>query len=269
MPENAKERISGEKDMADYEVEEPEHPRRRESTYHLPTTYSKMSDSSSDSSWPSLAWSNIPIDRYKPDPPRKKGPTFWNSHQLVTLFAGQNKEAKSFLIHKDFACHYSPVLKAALNSNFIEGQTQSYRMEEDNHEAVHLLIHWFYTQVLDTQQPKERLTGKPKDNEDLALIQLWILADKLLIPELQNLVTGRIDSIRRITQAIPTGCLQSVYKDTSAGREPDWFTEHPEDFPHEMLIDFAAVWSRKMQEATKFGLMEETNITDFEVENPE
>lgn len=176
-----------------------------------------MSDSSSDSSWPSLAWSNIPIDRYKPDPPRKKGPTFWNSHQLVTLFAGQNKEAKSFLIHKDFACHYSPVLKAALNSNFIEGQTQSYRMEEDNHEAVHLLIHWFYTQVLDTQQPKERLTGKPKDNEDLALIQLWILADKLLIPELQNLVTGRIDSIRRITQAIPTGCLQSVYKDTSAG----------------------------------------------------
>jgi hypothetical protein len=115
------------------------------------------------------------------------------------------------------------------------------------------------------------------------LIQLWILADKLLIPELQNLVIGRIDSIRRITQAIPTGCLQSVYKDTSAASplrrwfvhqcaaqaEPDWFTEHPEDFPHEMLIDLAAVWSRKMPEATKFGLMEETNITDFEVENPE
>ena len=55
----------------------------------------------------------------------------------------------------------------------------------------------------------------------------------------------------------------------AAQAEPDWFTEHPEDFPHEMLIDLAAVWSRKMPEATKFGLMEETNITDFEVENPE
>jgi hypothetical protein len=74
-----------------------------------------------------------------------------------------------------------------------------------------------------------------------------------------------------------------VYKDTSVGSPfrrwfvhqcaaqggPDWFTEHPEDFPHEMLIDLAAVWSREMPEATKFGLMEETNITDFEVENPE
>jgi hypothetical protein len=74
------------------------------------------------------------VDRLEANGPR-------NSHQLVTLFAGQNEEAKSFLIHKDFACHYSPVLKAALNSSFIEGQTQSYRMEEDNHEAVHLLIH--------------------------------------------------------------------------------------------------------------------------------
>jgi hypothetical protein len=64
-----------------------------------------------------------------------------NSHQLVTLFAGQNEEAKSFLIHKDFAYHYSPVLKAALDSGFIEGQTQSYQMEEDNYEAVRLLIH--------------------------------------------------------------------------------------------------------------------------------
>ncbi|KAH8767174.1 hypothetical protein F5882DRAFT_413414 [Hyaloscypha sp. PMI_1271] len=90
-------------------------------------------------------------------------------------------------------------------------------MEEDNYEAVRLLIHWFYTQVLDTQQPDERLTGKPKDNEDLTLIQLWILADKLLIPELQNLVIDRIDDIREVTEVIPTDCLHSVYSNTSAG----------------------------------------------------
>jgi hypothetical protein len=115
------------------------------------------------------------------------------------------------------------------------------------------------------------------------LIKLWILADKLLIPELQNLVIDRIDDIREVTEAIPTDCLHSVYSNTSAGSplrrwfvhqcatqlEPDWFIEHPEDFPHEMLIDLAAVWSRNMSEARKFGLMEETNITDFEVEIPE
>jgi len=51
--------------------------------------------------------------------------------------------------------------------------------------------------------------------------------------------------------------------------EPDWFIEHPEDFPHEMLIDLAAVRSRIMSEARKFGLLEETNINDFEVEIPD
>ena len=66
------------------------------------------------------------------------------------------------------------------------------------------------------------MEGKLKDEEDLALIQLWILADKLIIPELQNLV-----------------------------------------------IELAAIWSRNMSEQTKFGLIEKTSITDFEVEVPE
>jgi hypothetical protein len=136
-------------------------------------------------------------------------------------------------------------------------------------------------QILDTQQTEERPEGKLKDDEDLALIQLWVLADKLLIPELQILVIDKIDDIREVTQA--TDCLDYVCKNTSAGSplrrwfvhqcatqlEPGWFTEHPEHFPQEMLIDLAAIWSRNTSEQTKVGLMEETNITDFEVEIPE
>ena len=242
-----------------------------------------------------------------------------NSHQLVTLYAGQQEEAKSFLIHKDFACHYSPVLKAALNSNFVEGQTQSYRLDEENGEAVRLLIHcmweiscsyyllshdsrWrlprfvltrfcdeyllichypgLYTQMLDTQQPEERLIGDPKKDEDRALVQLWILADKLIIPELQNLVIGKIDEICEVTEIIPTAVLDSVYAKTSVESslrrwffyqcstqlDSDWFTEHPEHFPLEMLIELAAFWSRFMTVQDKVGFMKKTSITDFEVE---
>jgi hypothetical protein len=241
---------------------------------------------------------------------------------LVTLYAGQQEEAESFLIHKDFACHYSPVLKAALNSDFVEGQTQSYRLDEENGEAVRLLIHckWeksrfchltshdlhervpriipmtfcdgcllichhpgFYTQILDTHQPVEHLEENPKNAEDLALVQLWVLADKLLIPELQNLVIDKIDEIREVTETVPTSVLNYVYEKTSAGSplrhwffhqcttqlEPEWFTEHPEHFPQEMLIELAAFWSRNMSEKTKVKLMDEVNITDFEVEVPE
>jgi hypothetical protein len=38
----------------------------------------------------------------------------------VILSAG--KSDQKFIVHKKFACYYSPVLKAAFNSNFIEGQ---------------------------------------------------------------------------------------------------------------------------------------------------
>jgi hypothetical protein len=51
--------------------------------------------------------------------------------------------------------------------------------------------------------------------------------------------------------------------------EPEWFTEHPEHFPHEMLIDMAAIWSRHVPEKIKVGLMDEVNLADFEVEVPD
>jgi hypothetical protein len=137
--------------------------------------------------------------------------------------------------------------------------------------------------MLDTQQPEEPLKGGPKKDEDLALVQLWILADKLIIPELQNLVIKKIDEICEVTEIIPTAVLDSVYEKTSVESplrrwffyqcstqlESDWFTEHPEHFPQEMLIDMAVFWSRNMSEQTKIGLMENFTITDFEVELPE
>lgn len=63
---------------------------------------------------------------------------------MVKILAGL--EAKEFTVHKEFACHYSPVLKATFNSNFIEGQTQTYNLDDIEVEVVRLLVHWLYTQ---------------------------------------------------------------------------------------------------------------------------
>jgi hypothetical protein len=137
--------------------------------------------------------------------------------------------------------------------------------------------------MLDTQQPEEPLKGDPKKDEDLALVLLWILADKLIIPELQNLVIKKIDEIYEVTEIIPTTVLDSVYAKTSVESplrrwffyqcstqlESDWFTEHPEHFPQEMLIDMAVFWSKNMSEQTKVVLMDNFTVTDFEVELPE
>jgi hypothetical protein len=51
----------------------------------------------------------------------------------------------------EFACHHSPVLKAAFNSSFIEGQTQTYRLEDMLPSAFRLLAKWFYSERIDVQ----------------------------------------------------------------------------------------------------------------------
>ena len=60
---------------------------------------------------------------------------------MITLYAGDKQDSKSFLVHSSFAVHYSPVLKAAFSSDFVEGKTQEYRLDEESEEVVQLLIH--------------------------------------------------------------------------------------------------------------------------------
>lgn len=69
-----------------------------------------------------------------------------NPCTMITIYAGPEQEKS--LVHKDFACHYSSVLKAALNSTFIEGETQAYNLDDVCQVAVRLLVHWLYTQSL-------------------------------------------------------------------------------------------------------------------------
>lgn len=108
-----------------------------------------------------------------------------------------------FTIHKDFACHYSPVLRAAFNGPFIEGQTQEYRFQDTTEGAVHQLANWLYTQKVEITSfgPEGRFT-KAEINRDLheeenqTLIDTWLLAQRLLIPKLQNFIIRELHRIK-------------------------------------------------------------------------
>ncbi|CZR67381.1 uncharacterized protein PAC_17280 [Phialocephala subalpina] len=106
-----------------------------------------------------------------------------DSHELVKLFAGITPEARSFNVHKNFATYHSPVLRAAFNSSFIEGQTQTYRFEDDfEHEVINLLANWFYAQQIDWDQAQLGESGKGYDLKRCqCLLKLWVLADQLLL----------------------------------------------------------------------------------------
>lgn len=99
-----------------------------------------------------------------------------------------------------FACFWSPVLKAAFNSNFVEGQTQKFRLQDTTERALMLLNDWLYTQNTNIVESQvwDRQRGIPEFNansdQDNAMVELWVLAEKLIIPRLQNQV---IEKFRR------------------------------------------------------------------------
>jgi hypothetical protein len=169
----------------------------------------------------------------------------------VTLYAGHEGNAKPFKMHTDFACHYSPVFKAAFNSDFIEGQSQEYRLDVDEEEIVRLLVEWFYTQTLNTCQPDEKLDDAASMEEDLLLAKFWVLADKLLLPQLQNQVLDRLHEVCEAVGRLPLGCFHYAYSNTPPGSplrqwcvyrcalllDENWFADHPDRFPHEILVE--------------------------------
>jgi hypothetical protein len=203
-------------------------------------------------------------------------------NQVVTLYAGDNNEV--FTVHKEFACHYSPVLKAAFNSNFIEGHTQTYRLQETTKRAVRLLVHWFYTQKLDTFIPKPK-EERPDDNaglkksQDMALLELWILAEKLLIPTLQNVVAREIEEHRHCSHDVSTACLRYVYENTERGNllrllmvdicfcylNVPSYMKHPERYPQEMLIELVTAFGNAIASSDRSKRSPRKDFSRYEV----
>jgi hypothetical protein len=178
---------------------------------------------------------------------------------MVTFLIGLS--AQKFLIHKERVCHHSPVLKAAFNGNFIEGQTQTYRIEDTSPGAFRMFTRWIYDQDLDlfqlkTVDQKERdvrlHTISPEHSEDIELAELWVLADKMAMHKLQNFIVRQIVEIRNQCHAVAIKTLPYIYNRTAVNSplrglmisevaqhcHEDEFDD-PEDFPHEFLIDLA------------------------------
>jgi hypothetical protein len=97
---------------------------------------------------------------------------------LVTFVVGPAK--KEFVVHKSFACHASPVLRAAFNSDFVEGQTQRYALEDTTEDTFRLFSEWIYTQNIYWDGESMETPASS------SLPRVWVLAEKLLVPKLQN-----------------------------------------------------------------------------------
>ncbi|TVY13745.1 hypothetical protein LARI1_G008201 [Lachnellula arida] len=166
-------------------------------------------------------------------PAKKKGPKFSKTQELVTFKIGKDNKIETFVVHKESACHYSPVLKAAFNSDFIEGQTQTYILEdigEHSIESFTLFVEWLYTQKLDLLQELKDIVDGDKEYRNIPVntqrtvaaqtkaAEVWILAEKLLVPSLQNLAIEQFERISFDIKRIPSdGHIKYIFANTSQG----------------------------------------------------
>ncbi|KAF8848129.1 hypothetical protein BDZ45DRAFT_754150 [Acephala macrosclerotiorum] len=112
----------------------------------------------------------------------KQRPTFNNPTQLVTIFVKDGDNETKFLLHRIFACQYSPIFRVAFNSNSLEGQTQTYKLSDTDADTVQFLIEWLYSQQLSMTQLVDIISNR---HETAALLKLWVLVDRLLMLALQ------------------------------------------------------------------------------------
>jgi hypothetical protein len=209
---------------------------------------------------------------------------------VVKLYASEDETEKPLSLHKQVACYYSPVFKAAFNSKFKEGVTQTYKLEDATQRAVRLLIHVstasLLTQKVVTADAKSGCTSENSTSQKLSPIKPKHQSINFssnfgsYIPSLQNDVIQELEKLRAFHKTTSTKCLHYVYDKTGPGSPlrrlfvhwcafnvaSDWFKKKPGHFPQEMLIDLVQLLSESSEEDWKTRMRERRDMADFEVE---
>lgn len=117
-------------------------------------------------------------------------------------------EGEAFYIH-NYACSRSPRFDKAFNGQFLESKTRTLDLgDETTKEAFQLCILWMYTDSV--TDPRVKHSIRACDLYDCAL-----LADGLLLPELQNTIIRKILKDSSENYSLPaTSLVTRVYENT-------------------------------------------------------
>lgn len=141
----------------------------------------------------------------KPTKPDERPPAeLFDEAFVVKLMKGKKVEA-TFTIHKGIAAFSSDYFKAALKKDtFKEGKNNCIEFKDiKNARAFGQLVGWMYTRKIDDYD----------DPRQIYLVDLWILADRFLVPFLGNAVINRIRDRSIASNILSQWVLKSSYKD--------------------------------------------------------
>ena len=88
---------------------------------------------------------------------------------------------EKFIIHKTFICHYAPSFSHIYPSTTSNGEPNIPEVEIEPYIFTGL-VNWIYTQEIKDTETEKSIVGIE------FLVGLWVLAEKTLIPKLQNQV---------------------------------------------------------------------------------
>ncbi|PVH85685.1 hypothetical protein DL98DRAFT_650661 [Cadophora sp. DSE1049] len=168
---------------------------------------------------------------------------FRNPNALVTIIAGKGEDAIEF-----------KVFNAAFNSEFIEGQTQTYRLEDISKHAMAFFVQYLYSQRLEIARLRDpdsirtrpaSYDSGPDAVETRALVELWVFAAKPLEKTVSSYV---LSTVYHLTSP---ECMIRRYYIARCGLhlKPGGYRECPEEFPYEMLLDVMEFLSNRLDAA--------------------
>ena len=115
----------------------------------------------------------------------------------------------------------------------MEGQTQTFTIEDfDRPDAFGIIQSWMYTQ--NTDGWKEKLA----ETQSFKLYCAWILADRLIIPKLQNDVITILPKM-----ILPLGDIHWLYKNTTPGGKLRSFMSDWCAITSKLFIEYKEGWS--------------------------
>ncbi|KAF4627803.1 hypothetical protein G7Y89_g10347 [Cudoniella acicularis] len=140
----------------------------------------------------------------------KSPPSFLGEQPMVSVVVKNcQRSIQTIPIHKNFICYYSLYFEAALNNNFVEGQTQEVQLDDVDHEVFNLFVTWIYGQ---------KIRSSESEKLDINIIlNLWLLADRLLVPKLQNEAMNYLFSQNCDPKTMGTNTINSAYALTLKG----------------------------------------------------
>jgi len=113
----------------------------------------------------------------------------------------EDGETVSYTIHKALICHHSPFFSAAFNSYLNEGETGVMKYTECTPQTFGLYQNWLYTRSLGTPTPLLS-----------SLVDLYLLADKVISIELCNLILTHIYNTPTVWDDCTVDIFTKIYE---------------------------------------------------------